>query len=94
LKPAREEGWLPAFPFGTDFTPAEQRLIPALLMLQQMERAPLRLAALAWQGLARAVDAADAECLERLGLRDPGKLSEHLYRALVTAALAKSRTDT
>ena len=30
LKPAREAGLLPSFPFGSDFTDVEQRLIPAL----------------------------------------------------------------
>ncbi len=30
LKPARERGLLPSFPFGSDFTDVEQRLIPAL----------------------------------------------------------------
>lgn len=45
LRPAREAGLLPAFPFGSDFTPAEQQLIPALLILQQAEQEPLRLAA-------------------------------------------------
>jgi len=93
LRPAREAGLLPDFPFGTDFTATEQRLVPALLILQQVERAPLRLAALAWEGLARPVEAAAAECLERLGLHAPRKLSERLYRALVIGALARSRTD-
>ena len=34
LKPAREAGLLPSFPFGSDFTDVEQRLIPALQLLQ------------------------------------------------------------
>lgn len=34
LKPAREAGLLPSFPFGSDFTDVEQRLIPALQILQ------------------------------------------------------------
>ena len=33
LKPAREAGLLPSFPFGSDFTDVEQRLIPALQIL-------------------------------------------------------------
>ena len=35
LKPAREAGLLPTFPFGSDFTDVEQRLIPALQVLQK-----------------------------------------------------------
>src|SRR6202163_4096186 len=50
LKTAREAGLLPSFPFGSDFTEVEQRLIPALQLLQQAKRAPLRLPGLLWQG--------------------------------------------
>jgi hypothetical protein len=92
LKPAREAGLLPTFPFGTDFTEVEQRLIPALQVLQDAQRVPLRLAGLLWQGLVRTPDASDAECLARLGLDKPATWSERAYRALVSAALARSRT--
>jgi hypothetical protein len=90
LKPAREAGLLPSFPFGSDFTNVEQRLIPALQLLQDVQRAPHRLPALLWQGLTRKIDAGDGECLTRLGLSQPATLSECVYRALVSAALAKS----
>ena len=92
LKPAREAGLLPSFPFGSDFTDAEQRLLPALLILQDAERAPLRLAGLLWQGLTHTPNASDRECLARLGLDRPATLSERAYRALVSAALARSRS--
>jgi len=91
LKPARQAGLLPAFPFGTDFTEIEQRLIPALQILQEAQCTPLQLAGLLWQGLTRAPDAADRECLARLGLDRPANLAERAYRALVAAALARSR---
>jgi hypothetical protein len=91
LKPAREAGLLPSFPFGTDFTDVEQRLIPALQFLQNAQRSPLRLPGLVWQGFTAAPDAADSECLARLGLDRPATLSERAYRALVAAALARSR---
>ena len=91
LKPAREAGLLPPFPFGSDFTDVEQRLIPALQLLQDAQRAPQRLPAMLWQGLTRTVDAADSECLARLGLDVPKTLSERAYRALASAALARSR---
>jgi acyl-CoA hydrolase len=91
LKPAREAGLLPSFPFGTDFTEVEQRLIPALQILQEAQRSPRDLAGLLWRGLTRAPDAADKECLTRLGLDRPAKFSERIYRALVSAALEKSR---
>lgn len=92
LKPAREAGLLPSFPFGSDFTDVEQRLIPALQLLQQAQRAPLRLPGLLWQGFFGQPDAADDECLARLGLDAPTTLSERAYRALVSAALVRSRS--
>jgi hypothetical protein len=91
LKPAREAGLLPQFPFGSDFTDTEQRLIPALQLLQDAQRAPRRLPGLLWQGFTRQPDAADSECLARLGLDVPKTLSGRAYRALVSAALARVR---
>jgi hypothetical protein len=88
LRGAREAGLLPSFPFGSDFTDVEQRLIPALETLQEAQRTPLRLAGLLWRGLVRTPDAADQACLARLGLDRPATLPERLYRALVSAALA------
>ncbi|MDB5876254.1 MAG: acetyl-CoA hydrolase [Ramlibacter sp.] len=92
LKPARQAGLLPSFPFGSDFTDVEQRLIPALLVLQEAQRSPLRLPGLLWEGSTRTPAAADKECLARLGLDAPATLAERAYRALVSAALARSRT--
>ncbi len=92
LKPAREAGLLPSFPFGSDFTDVEQRLIPALQILQDAQRSPRRLAGLLWQGFFHHGDAADGECLARLGLDRPATLAERAYRALVGAALARSRS--
>jgi hypothetical protein len=87
LKPAREAGLLPTFPFGSDFTDVEQRLIPALQVLQEAQAAPRRLAALLWRGLTRTPDAAALECLARLGLDRPKSFAERMYHALVSAAL-------
>jgi len=91
LKPAREAGLLPSFPFGSDFTDVEQRLIPALQLLQDAQQSPQHLAGLLWQGFTRRPDAADHECLARLGLDRPATWPERAYRALVSAALARSR---
>ncbi len=93
LKPARDAGLLPTFPFGTDFTDVEQRLIPALQLLQEAQNTPLRLPGLLWQGFVRQPDAADRECLARLGLDTPTTLAERAYRALVAAALARCRAS-
>ncbi|MCA6125344.1 acetyl-CoA hydrolase [Bradyrhizobium sp. WSM 1704] len=91
LKPAREAGLLPSFPFGSDFTDVEQRLIPALQLLQQAQRTPLQLAGLLWQGMRHPPDAANRECLARLGLDKPTHFSERAYRALVNAALQRTQ---
>jgi hypothetical protein len=91
LKPARDAGLLPSFPFGSDFTDVEQRLIPALQILQDAQRAPMHLPGLLWQGFTHGPDAADRECLARLGLDTPANWSERAYRALVSAALVRSR---
>jgi hypothetical protein len=91
LRPARDAGLLPSFPFGSDFTDVEQRLIPALQLLQDAQRSPQRLPGLLWQGLTGRPDAADRECLTRLGLDRPATLPEYAYRALVSAALVRSR---
>jgi len=91
LKPARDAGLLPTFPFGTDFTEVEQRLIPALQLLRDAQQSPLRLPGLLWEGFMRQPDADEEECLARLGLDKPSTLSERAYRALVNAALVRSR---
>ena len=91
LKPAREAGLLPLFPFGSDFTETEQRLIPALQVLQEVQHTPLRLPGMLWQGFTHRPDATDSECLARLGLDKPLTLAERAYRVLVNAALVRSR---
>jgi len=91
LKPAREAGLLPSFPFGSDFTEVEQRLIPALQVLQEAQPKPLHLAKLLWRGMTHPPGAQDRECLARLGLDKPVTFAERMYRALVSAALQESR---
>ena len=90
LRPARQQGLLPFFPFGSDFTEVEQRLIPAMQFLQEAQRSPRLLPGLLWQGFTRRPEAADAECLARLGLDKPSTWLERAYRALVNGALMRS----
>jgi hypothetical protein len=92
MAPARERGLLPPFPFGTDFTEIEQRLIAALGHLRLASARPAMLARLLWRGLASgAIPAPDGACLERLGLARPSRLKDHLLRSLVRAALDATR---
>lgn len=92
LKPARDAGLLPMFPFGSDFTDVEQRLIPALQILKEATASKLNLLELGWQGFrAGPPDAETAAGLARLQLDRPQSFSDRLYRALVHAAIARSR---
>ena len=86
LAPLRDKGLLPQFPFGTDFTGIEQRLIPALQRLKEASASPAALLALAWRGLS-ADDADDAECLMRMGLDVPATMRDRVYRLLLRGAL-------
>jgi len=83
LKPAADAGLLPLFPFGTDFTEVEQRLIPALQTLG--DASPMQLLRLLMCGVSsRKIDVA---CLDRLSLASPKSMKDWLYAALVRGAL-------
>jgi acyl-CoA hydrolase len=84
LRPAADAGLLPAFPFGTDFTEIEQRLIPTLERLKSASLA--QLAMLLLRGLGSGARK-NEDCLARLGLAQPRTLSERGYAALVRGAL-------
>jgi hypothetical protein len=90
LSPARTAGLLPSFPFGSDFTEIEQRLIPALEFLRDASRSPLALIGLLMEGL-RPGDASVQPALARMGLDHPNTFSDRLYRALLNGALKESK---
>ncbi|WP_329740578.1 acetyl-CoA hydrolase/transferase C-terminal domain-containing protein [Dyella sp. A6] len=90
LGPLRSKGWLPAFPFGSDFDALEQRLLPVLKQLQADSAS--------WRGrlgllrrLLRPGDAAEGEqaALARMQLQSPVNLSERLQQRLLLAALRR-----
>ena len=87
LKPFRDSGLLPPFPFGSDFTEVEQRLIPALQTLRDASASPLAIVGLLLRGLGARTS--DAAALARLGLDKPASLADRVYRLLVNAALNK-----
>jgi acyl-CoA hydrolase len=84
LQPTAEAGLLPSFPFGTDFTETEQRLLPALQLLKSAS--PSRLVTLFIYGAIASSGFRD--CLERLKLARPARPVEWIYAALVRGALA------
>jgi hypothetical protein len=89
LGPLREQGKLPAFPFGSDFDAAELRLIPALQEMQQAASSPFALLDLLWEGKG-AASAEESACLARLGL-NAGGFKNKLYAALLRGALRTAR---
>jgi acyl-CoA hydrolase len=89
LGPLREQGKLPAFPFGSDFNATELRLIPALQEMQRAAASPLALLDLAWEGMGQ-TSAEESSCLARLGL-DGGGFKNGLYATLLRGALRTAR---
>lgn len=85
LRPLRREGLLPDYPFGTDFTPEEQALMPALERLRQAGRRDL--AALVCRGLVSRDRPEDAPLLARMGLLRPSGLAAVFGRAALKGAL-------
>jgi acyl-CoA hydrolase len=85
LAPMRD--LLPPFPFGSDFTETEQRLIPALGLMKSST--PLALARLGIAGLSAP---ADTESLARMGLDKPANMTDRIYRLLLSGALAQTGT--
>jgi acyl-CoA hydrolase len=83
LQPAADAGLLPQFPFGTDFTDVEQRLIPALEKLKTASF--VELASLLVRGLSSRTN--DSDCLERMGLAKPQSFPLRLYASLLRGAL-------
>jgi len=91
LRPFTARGLFAPFPFGSDFTPVERRLLPALLWLKKASgdrrRLPALLGALILPGQTRETD----ECVERLGLKAPSGFGERILARLVRGALARTQ---
>jgi hypothetical protein len=83
----RESGHLKVFPFGTDFTDTEQRLLPALALLQRASANRLRLFRLIVGGWGAPQTGAWQDCLERMRLDRPTSVRERIYRAALMGAL-------
>ena len=87
LEPTRAAGLLPRFPFGTDFTATEQRLLPALALLRASS--PLQLARLAARGAVSAAPTRlDRDCLARMGVEKTSHPVDLMYAWLLRGALA------
>jgi acyl-CoA hydrolase len=73
----------PDYPFGSDFTELEQRLIPALGKLKMLADSKPRMLAALWRGR----PARHRDALARLALDQPGNLRERLYARLLASVL-------
>lgn len=91
LAPWRAKGQLPPFPFGSDFTEVEQRLLPALDWLKKRS--------VTWRGKAEIFRAAvapgevasgEGEALERMGLARPVSFADRVQQRLLRAALRRA----
>lgn len=96
--PGRVAAWigperdrLPAFPFGTDFTETEQRLLPALSRLRHAASDRRALLRLAWRGRGPA-SPQETACLERMALAAPDGLRQRLTAAALRGALRAPET--
>jgi acyl-CoA hydrolase len=88
-KPVRK-GLLPLFPFGSDFTEVEQRLLPALAWLKSSSASGKG----RWQLLKALLrpgepQASEAAVLERMDLVQPASLGDRLQQRLLQAALRR-----
>jgi acyl-CoA hydrolase len=87
LRPAKDAGLAPLFPFGTDFDALEQSMLPAFATLQAAQVSPTRLANVLWRGLIKPSPGA-AQALTRLGLNRPKTFKTRLYATLFKGAWA------
>ena len=90
LRPLQRKGLFSLFPFGSDFTEIEQRLLPALGWLKSSSAS--------WRGrlqlllaLLRPGDAAEDEpaALARMGLDEPKRFADRVQRRLLQTALRR-----
>ncbi len=90
LAPFRDDGTLPDYPLGSDFTEVEQRLVRALGWLKSntgTRTDKIRTMARAFAS----GDAADAEAMQRMGLESTQGVGEKLEARLLALGLRQTR---
>jgi len=90
LRPLRDDGTLPDYPLGSDFTPVEQRLVKALGWLKANTATRAGKLRTLWRALATA-RSDDTDALQRMGLDTPRSPGEKLEMKLVSLALRGTR---
>jgi hypothetical protein len=88
LQPLSNRGEFPLFPFGSDFSPEELGLLPALKKLREVTASKADLAVFLLESLlARGAGEAERPLLDRLGLMQVRGGREWFLKKLVTHAL-------
>ena len=89
LAPLAEQGHFPQYPFGSDFTAEELRLVAALTTLKQATATPwARLRTIA-KALSAPAPVGAQSLLERMDLAHPSGWQQHLEQRLLLWALGK-----
>lgn len=88
LRPFKEEGLLPDYPFGTDFTELEQRLIPVLQELKGAVSSKAALFKLVLKGLKTNENKSDTEIIKRLDLGRPSAVKDKITRLALLGVLS------
>jgi len=84
----RTRGCFPEFPFGSDFSPEELQLLPALKELRRVSASKVGLAAFLLRSLLPQGGPSEFERpLERLGLTKPENVQQWLLKQMVLRAL-------
>ena len=89
LAPLRADGTLPEFPLGSDFTPVEQRLLPALGWLKRQTASRRGTLATVTRALLSR-GGTDEEALRRMALDAPATVRERLEARLLALALRET----
>lgn len=87
LGPAKAEGLAPLLPFGSDFDPLEESMLPMQARLRRAQAQPSDLARLVLKGIGRS---APPPVMARLGLDNPRGLRERLTALAVRGAHAQT----
>lgn len=90
LAPFRNDGSLPDYPLGSDFTPVEQDLLRALTWLKANTRTPTEKLRTVLAALRQPAGENDVMYLQRMGLEAPRTFGERLNARLLRLALAKT----
>jgi len=83
----KQNGLLPDYPFGNDFTDTEQRLIPVLQKLKSASKSSVSILKLAAKGLLTSRDQQDLTALKRMGLERPSTIRGRIIRLALLGAL-------